>query len=363
MEGSLTALASCRLIDGDCVEELASLDEASVDAVVTDPPYGIGLTGQEWDSAAIKKAAARDRKDRKSLGPESESRPGRKQSRSTSAFGSAAHYAGPVAGGKEFQDWCEVWAVEALRVLKPGGIMLVFSGAKHYHRLATAIEDAGFEIRDQLMWLFGSGFPRSHDVSQAMRKSGAGKKAVAQWSGWGTALKPSHEPVVLARKPLETSVADTVQSLGTGGININGCRFGADNRWPGNVMITEQAGAEIDKQSSDVSRFFYCPKVSRLEKSVGLPTNSHPTVKPIDLMRYLCRLVTAPGGVILDPFLGSGTTGIAAGLEGFDFIGIEREPEYMEIAKARMAWWADKSGETKEILAAEAKRKKKTQSK
>jgi DNA modification methylase len=547
---------------------MAKLPDASVDAIVTDPPYGIGFMGKEWDGKAIKEAAEKDKETRKDLGPDSASRPGRKQARSSSAFGSAAHYAGPVKGGNEFQEWCSLWAAEAFRVLKPGGYLLAFGGARTYHRLAAGVEDAGFEIRDQIMWLYGSGFPKSLNVGKAIDKKrddkkeilkvvgwlykaftksglkrsdldkafdakniaqgwlniddlpgrppavptleqvpkllevlgvkpeevpediqrllyelngrkgqpgenwfkrevtgkktqaklavapGQGKdrsqvdlnltapatEAAKEWEGWGTALKPAHEPIVVARKPFKGTVAENVQEHGTGALNIDGCRlpyedgevsfdrkqrqqhsdgavkgaFGAaaligteigtykeNGRWPANVIFDEEAGELLDEQSGErksganpkrrggdtsrtaygefsgqadanpkrgtdsggASRFFYSAKASKGERNAGTDKNAHPTVKPIDLMRYLCRLVTPPGGTVLEPFLGSGTTGIAAGLEGFEFIGIERESEYMEIAKARMAWWADKSGETKEILAAEAKRKKKTQSK
>lgn len=469
-----------RVVEGDCLERMRELDEGSVDAVVTDPPYGIGFMGKEWDAPTIARAAERDAVTRASLGPESPSRPGRAQPRSSSAFGSAAHYAGPVRAGREWQEWCERWASEALRVLKPGGHLLAFGGTRTYHRLACAVEDAGFEIRDTICWLYGSGFPKSLDVSKAIDKAAGAERDVVglrtygegqiygggaaaggsgggimgepaergpsvqtapatpeaeRWQGWGTALKPAHEPVVVARKPLAGTVARNVQEYGTGALNIDGCRVGTDDlsaeydradfaamgyggakeghvverpgklgRWPANVALDGEAAAMLDEQSGTLqsganptrrgsdrsrtaygdfegqrecepargadsggaSRFFYCAKASRAERNAGLDgfekkpirwssgeqspgtfqadgtekaaRNAHPTVKPIVLMRWLVRLVTPPGGTVLDP--GSGTTGIAAVLEGFDFVGVEREPEYVEIARARIDHWA-----------------------
>jgi len=301
-------------------------------------------------------------------------------------------------------------------VLKPGGHLVSFGGTRTYHRLVCGVEDAGFEVRDQIAWMFGSGFPKSRDAGD----------------GWGTALKPGYEPVVLARKPLAGTVAANVLDHGTGALNIDGCRIdfrdGADEaetkgknrhadfdsgprendvygedkraraeqgnydapgRWPANVALDEDAAAMLDEQtgalapgahparrsgrgdekvygsgwssgtagdrheteSGGASRFFYVAKVDTAERHAGLAVpslfaqdgperNDHPTVKPIALMRWLIRLVTPPGGVVLDPFLGSGTTGIAAALEGFPFVGIERDPDYMQIARARIAHWA-----------------------
>ena len=399
---------SPKLLHGDCIEEMAKLHENSVDAIVTDPPYGLGFMGKKWDD---------------------------------------------LPPGLEF-------AEQALRVLKPGGHLLAFGGTRTYHRLACAIEDAGFEIRDCLAWLYGSGFPKSHNVGGAIdRHLGAEREVIgtttpgiapgsgnavggnkepvnryapatpeaAQWQGWGTALKPAHEPIVLARKPLTGTVAANVLEHGTGAINVDGCRVGTEGgttrteqaeyprnddgtetiaagRWPANVILDPEAGAMLDEQSGNLrpatsrtkrekiggtdrflertgdlqrdevypdsggaSRFFYCAKASKRERNAGLEgfeeraegigdprpsgqsmvrldgraprtaQNVHPTVKPIALMRWLVRLVTPPNGTVLDPFLGSGTTGIAAKLEGFDFIGIEREAEYLAIAQARIA--------------------------
>jgi len=314
------------------------------------------------------------------------------------------------------------WA-EALRVAKPGAHLLAFGGTRTYHRLACAIEDAGWEIRDCVMWVYGSGFPKSHDVSKAIDKAAGywrGKSAgvlsdngamngpnyartpkgdpvtaaAAAAAGWGTALKPAWEPIIVARKPLDGTVAANVLKYGTGGINVDGCRVGTDvvktcggkkggvaygdwakainethiGRWPANFI--HDGSEDVESLAGSAARFFYCAKASKADRDEGLEgfalrsaseccedrepgsagldnpragagrtsgaRNIHPTVKPTSLMRYLCRLVTTPNGVILDPFMGSGSTGKGAMLEGFRFIGIEREEEYLEIARARI---------------------------
>jgi site-specific DNA-methyltransferase (adenine-specific) len=352
----------------------------SVDAVVTDPPYGLSFMGKRWD------------------------------------------YDVPSV---------EVWA-ECLRVLKPGGHLLAFAGTRTQHRMAVRIEDAGFEIRDMIAWVYGSGFPKSLDVSKAIDKAAGAEREVVgiagrsgsaracmagdfaggeyhatapatseaqQWQGWGTALKPAWEPVIVARKPLTGTVAANVLKYGTGAINIDGCRVdgtprtthadgnrqgthpapmdwgnrtehaapGASGRWPANLIHdgsdevvagfpqttsgdltpylnqSRNGHAGVNSEwktvtrtgdSGSAARFFYCAKASKADRGEG---NTHPTVKPTDLMRYLCRLVTPPGGTVLDPFAGSGSTGKAAILEGFQFIGIEREAEYLAIAEARIS--------------------------
>ena len=321
------------------------------------------------------------------------------------------------------------WSL-CLGLLKPGGHLIAFSASRNYHRMAVAIEDAGFEIRDQIMWIYGSGFPKSHNIGKQVDKiqgndrevlgtkitnvgmqgnnfkrgSESGEvevtKGDSEWEGWGTALKPAHEPIVLARKPIsEKSIVDNVLKWGTGGINIDGCRiegndavypetnpdfrdqgkkskeaigidklsFGQtenvarkkvvrksrseDGVWTNNNSGMKAEGTEfadadprgrfpanVMHEGLDESwaKYFYCPKTSKSERHNSAIKNTHPTVKPVELMKYLCRLVTPKGGTVLDPFMGSGSTGMAAKDEGFDFIGIEKEREYYEIAEARI---------------------------
>ena len=468
-----------KLLLGNCLDKLKELDDNSIDSIVTDPPYGLSFMGKKWD------------------------------------------YDVPSQ---------EVWD-ECMRVLKPGGYLLSFAGSRTYHRMAVRIEDAGFEIRDQIMWIYGSGFPKSHDVGKNIEKRKVGgiknlkqvgtkqgikvetgtsgysysKEYVAgksmggkqisgdipvyeitnDWEGWGTALKPAHEPIVMARKPLsEKSVADNVLEWGTGGINIDGCRVGNESikspqhgknvfngdypidydgeykinegRFPANIIfectcenpkvvadkydirayndykntfksyeennsvtgeyqikdvettkvihtdpncpcyiLDQQSGksksspnkwegdnnaaiyGKYEKgvrqstfsDSGGASRFFYCPKANKSDRDEGLTTeaksikgrdegqdkmavaykarpterqNIHPTVKPTDLMGYLIRLVTPKEGIVLDPFMGSGSTGKAAIKEGMGFVGIERELEYYEIAKQRIDFETNK---------------------
>ena len=378
-------IGNATLYCADCRDVLPILTD--LDACVTDPPYGLSFMGKAWDY--------------------------------------------DVPG-------VDIWT-EVLCALKPGAHLLSFFGSRTYHRGAIPIEDAGFEIRDQLMWLYGSGFPKSHntgkavdklhgnerevvatvDVGHDMRsgnyKTGDGNRMIAdvtkgasEYEGWGTALKPAHEPIVMARKPFTGSVANNVLEYGTGGINIDECRVGddvitqtrtkmktwrqkegrtdipvsADNsvsqtegRFPANLM---HDGSEVvrDIFPETNSRYFYCAKTSKKDRDEGLDMidekamawsnqakaelkrgnldfrnadgdtakhnkvqmrkNTHPTVKPTDLMRYLCRLVTPKGGVIVDPFMGSGSTGKAAVAEGFGFVGIEMSQEYFDIACARI---------------------------
>jgi len=435
---------SYQIHHGDNREVLKNLSDNSIDSVVTDPPYELGFMGKSWDATGVAYSV-------------------------------------------------ELWQ-EVMRVLKPGGHLLAFSGSRTYHRMAVAIEDAGFEIRDQIMWIYGSGFPKSMNVSKAIEatlttgsanktqfKKLQGKKTkrrdanglyaanefhdnrpadyteiaegdflselepttteAKQWQGWGTALKPAHEPIVVARKPLIGTVAANVLTYGTGGLNIDGSRVGnedtrspasktalgmmnddswqaqevmagsANGRWPANVIHdgsdevvalfpdTGKSGVAVRRNvghspssninyatgskdlqmredvgfpdSGSAARFFYCAKASKRDRNEGLDgfevkappyesyrenleakggdtpfagagrsgnqlKNHHPTVKPTELMRYLCRLVTPPGGIVLDPFMGSGSTGKAAMYEGFEFVGIELTDEYLPIAKARI---------------------------
>jgi len=419
-------LRSGAIYEGNNLDTLRSMPANSVDSIVTDPPYGLSFMGKKWD------------------------------------------YDVPSV---------ELWA-ECLRVLKPGGHLLAFAGTRTQHRMAVRIEDAGFEIRDMIAWVYGSGFPKSLDISKAIDNAAGAERedlgpspnwreakldngqsmgavpnesritapateAARQWEGWGTSLKPALEPVTVARKPFDTTVAENVLTHGTGGLNIDGCRVptedklggGAEKaetvcatnhegwdrpwkhddkareahaervrgnvgkaellgRWPANLIhdgseevvsnfpdvkaggsradtrrgqIFVHGGAhESFKDSGSAARFFYCAKASKADRDEGCAevepqqrdesrkqgdpggdnprnrgaqprANHHPTVKPTDLMRYLCRLVTPPGGTVLDPFMGSGSTGKAAVLEGFRFIGCEIEPEYVAIATKRIA--------------------------
>lgn len=404
-----------RILIGDCLDIMPTLPAASVDSIVTDPPYHL-TTGKKGGSGVA------------SLNEDSPA--GR--SRISTGFMGMAWDGGDVA----FRP--ETWAA-VMRVAKPGAHLLAFGGTRTFHRLMVAIEDAGWELRDTIMWVYGSGFPKSHNLE-------------GQWEGWGTALKPAWEPIIVARKPLIGTVAENMAKHGTGALNIDACRIGTDDtrrikagganqlpheddawnpktvevwsengRWPANLIhdgsdevfavFPDAPGQLADASSSNSSRktqfvygdmkpgngregepsadsendgigfkmkpgarrldegsaarFFYCAKTDRQDRDEGLDgrgkkplnwssgeqnpgsfqspntdrsaRNHHPTVKPTALMRYLCKLVTAPGGTILDPFAGSGSTGKAAILDGFSFIGIEQETEYAEIAEYRIA--------------------------
>ena len=342
-KGRRPSRSRVRLLQGDCVEVLAGLRAGSVDAVVCDPPYGIGWQNEHWDGGAIREAAARSGRER--IGP-----------------------------NEAFEIWCEMWAKECLRVMKPGAHLLAFGAARTFHRLACGLEDAGLEVRDTLMWLYGTGMPKSRKYP----------------GGQTTALKPAFEPIVLARAPLQGNTSETIERFGTGALGTEACR--SDGRHPANVLASHEPGcageacapgcaaalldAEADRgrvasgPRIPPSRFLYCPKPSRAEREAGcegLPEqvldlfpnagprpdgrthNPHPTLKPLELMRWLVRLACPPGGLVLDPFTGSGTTGAAAAIEGRRFYGIELEAPYMEIAEARISHWASSS------LAAEAK--------
>jgi len=474
---------------GDCVDLMRAMPECSVDSIVTDPPYGLEFMGKEWD-APWKKAGKVER-----------AAEGTDRSHPFRDGAPRIEYGIGGSASAAFQDWFTVVAAECLRVLKPGGHLLAFGGTRTYHRMACAIEDAGFEIRDSIHWVYGSGFPKSLNVGKAIDKAAGavrevvgysrgttadpstgrkdmpgkavGVKQVAvdvpitapataeavRWEGWGTALKPAHEPVVVARKPLSGTVASNVLVWGTGGLNIDGCRVGKEGattrgdgggrlsaqgafttghaieqvnagRWPANIVLDGAAAAALDQQSGNLrpatsrtkrpdrgpfatgaqalerddviqdggggaSRFFtqadfgpddwpfvYQAKPSKRERNAGLdglpdvpggalegnadhgnarkigdkpdvpvaPTkNHHPTVKPVALMRHLVRLVTPPGGVVLDPFAGSGTTLVAAVLEGMNAIGCEMTDEYLPIIRGRVAW-----AEGQALTAAEA---------
>ena len=317
-----------KLYNEDCMKQMQEMidDGIQVDSVVTDPPYGIHFMGKDWDKFKGTKVT---------------------KSQVVTNLGAGMRMT-THKENMDFQKWCNEWAILCLELLKPGGYILAFSSSRTYHHLACGIESAGFEVRDQLMWLYGSGFPKSMNIGK----------------GWGTALKPAHEPVVMARKPVEGTVANNVLKHGTGGINIDDCRIdlsegddprlGGKGTWKTDKMANnvygdyegkESGSSELGRFPANVmhdgleqewARFFYCPKVSKDERNRGLNKNNHPTVKPIELMKYLCRLVTPKGGIVLDPFMGSGSTGMAAKDEGFDFVGIEREEEYFGIAEARI---------------------------
>lgn len=421
--GQTEARGRHMLYVGDCLDLIRALPDNSVDAVVTDPPYGLEFMGKEWDAPWKD-----DRTDTRGVvdptkwgGTQDGPSGGNAYSRARIRTG-AAHYGGDAAKvGRQFQTWCGTWLTECLRVLKPGGHLVAFGGTRTYHRLACAAEDAGFEIRDSLMWCYGSGFPKSLSVGKAIDKAAGAVREVigpstrhagqsyqwagenmhpthsedkaaqtapatpeaAAWEGWGTALKPAYESIVLARKPLTGAVAANVLRHGTGAINVDGCRvetndalsthsrgagyagpaFGRMNpnptrvqpgqelgRWPPNVLLDGEAAAMLDASAvgeparfypqfafddaeSTTLRFCYSAKTSKAERGEG---NKHPTVKPLALMRWLARLVTPPGGTILEPFGGSGTTILAGEREGFTVIAAEKSPEYA--AMIRLRW-------------------------
>jgi DNA modification methylase len=327
-----------RMYHGDCLEVMKGFKEDTFHAIVTDPPYGLKFMGKTWDHGVP---------------------------------------------GTPFWE-------EALRVCRPGAYLLAFGGTRTFHRLAVAIEDSGWEIRDTLMWVYGSGFPKSHNLK-------------GEWNGWGTALKPAWEPIIMARKPINGTVANNVQKHGCGGINVDECRVGAYDssttarkpselkqgaigylrngkpkfggngsalgRWPANLihdgseevlegfpsvngkygMTQHGSGTNIKygvfkrseqsfvtdgvKDSGSAARFFYCAKASKADRGEG---NNHPTVKPRALMEYLCKMVSPPGGKVLDPFMGSGSTLLACKAIGVTGVGIELSEEYFRIAEKRL---------------------------
>lgn len=381
------------LINGDSFKELPKLESNSIDSCLIDPPYGIGFLGKAWDNfspeAIDKKTEGHKRIDHKM-----------QSGRSSSMH--EGQYNLSLAGARGFQDWSYQWAVELLRVIKPGGHLLSFCSTRMYHRLTVALEEAGFGIRDTLSWNFGTGFPKSKNVALGIdKKMGCPNRghAIATastyqvstgkplppgenlpayksktdesmgWEGFGTGLKPAMELICLARKPLsEKSISANVLKWGTGGLNIDGCSIknpAGKDRWPANTIFDEEAGEMLDSQSNSTpSRFFYCPKPNSKEKNAGLgempkvrrdlrdetatvimskkgvqpQQNPHPTIKPVDLLRYLARLITPAKGVVLDCFMGSGSCGIAATLEGFKYVGIEMEKLYFETAKKRIQY-------------------------
>ena len=347
-----------QILQGDNRDTLKTLADNSIDAIVTDPPYGIDFLGKSWDA-------------------------------NTGAL-------------ETYQ--------ECLRVLKPGGHILAFSAARTYHHLAVTLEQAGFEIRDQIMWIYSSGFPKSQDIGKSIDRTNKKKNTAidsSNWQGWGTALKPAHEPIALARKPIKLSIAKNAQQWGTGALNIDAGRVGDEvittvvkksednSRWYKHSKEEENIPKEVNRQDNvgrfpsnvigeipDYQKYFYCPKVSRRERHIGMidpgaifgsnrmesmagdptqklknatmveGTNNHPTVKPIELMKYLIKLITPPGGIVLDPFNGSGSTGCAAVELGYEYIGCELDPVYVEITNKRIAAWNKQDTNFEELFSA-----------
>lgn len=333
----------------DCFAALPKLDADSVDAIITDPPYGIGVNGMAWDRPA-KLDPARV--------------PGKRRRSTTNP-------------NEAFQEFSREWSSAALHALKPGGHLAAFAAPRTAHRLACGLEEAGFELRDVLMWIQGQGYPATRVLP----------------NGRGTGLKPAYEPIILARKPLDGTLDHTLAAHGTGALNIDACRIDLSpqdctgegrshkralsaserGRWPANLLLSHGRKCTRSRCERDCPiellgerhRFFYAAKAPRRERDAGceqLPrrvvqtfkigakneqlckanpvANIHPTVKPLDLMRWLVRLIAPPGGLVLDPFTGSGSTGAAAVHEGARFLGIEREGEYIPIARARIKHWA-----------------------
>ncbi len=460
-----------KIINGNNIDVLKQYPDNHFDSIVTDPPYGISFLGKDWDSFRNSKVTKNSIVT--NLGS------GMRMTTRTENY--------------NFQIWCEEWAKECLRVLKPGGYMLSFCAARMYHRMTVGLEDAGFEIRDQIMWIYGSGFPKSQDIGKQIQKKLGVKETkkikthdirnngllekkgsveleqvvatdpeAKEWSGWGTQLKPAHEPICMARKPMKQTIAKNCQEWGVGALNIDVCRvpyegdkpkpatfkngisyrqhteelyekavahttertqeYNDAGRFPANVIhdgsdeVVElfsasgsgngkgaynYAGREYNNKetslfngdkpqaasnyndSGSAARFFYCPKVNRKERHVGFDEvtiigsthpddvkkhplwepeigtnparlkakviekgqfkgNNHPTVKPVELMKYLIKLVTPNNGKVLDPFCGSGSTGMAAVELGHEFVGCDLDPNYCKIAEARIVAWNKK---------------------
>lgn len=321
------------VVQTDTLQLLPKLPAGSVDAVVSDPPYGIDMGGMAWDGKQMRNLAG----------------------------GRISGLTHPEA----FEHFTYLWAVEALRILKPGGHLICFGAPRTFHRVTSAIEDVGFEVRDVLLWMFSSGMPKSRRYPD----------------GLGSALKPAYEPILLARKPVQGTLQENHDEHGTGLLSVETATVmestakGLVWRWPANVAFTHTDRCNpvrcspvcparvMDTNLADLaplSRIFYSTKAGRGEREAGLEdlpatrmsimksngrvkprANTHQTVKPVDLMRWLVRLVTPPGGLVLDPFAGSGSTGIAATLEGRQFLGVEREPDYVRISHHRIRHWLE----------------------
>lgn len=344
----LTPAAS--LYIGDAISVLASLPSTSVDAIVTDPPYAIKrVPAALFASPAPRRATCPSHcsdqrvcdecvradliakyEDAPMLGQQSQNW----HARETHSRGYADN------DPAQFQQWCTLWLSECLRVLKPGGHLVAFGGTRTWHRLAVAAEDAGFQIRDSLAWLYSTGMPKSHNVERALLNAGH-ERLSREWSGWGTALRPAHEPVVLARRPLEGTMVDNIATWGLGPLNLaaiskDGQTTGMPPRWPANVHLDDRTASElVPPTAQEPSRAFWVSKPGRGERVV-VDGVAHPTVKPLDLMRRLVCMVTTPNGLVLDPFAGSGTTLEACALEGRRSLGVERDAQYVPLIRQRM---------------------------
>ena len=342
---------SVTLFNADNIDVLQELPDNFIDSGVTDGPYGWKKKQDNFDPEVIIKAITR--KDGTGISP--------------SMF--SGNYDKSRTGAIRFQQFSYKWAVELYRVLKPGAMLLSCCSPCMYHRMVTGIQDAGFEIRDMIQWLCAQSHcysrkvdtyidnilgaerevigPNPNRIGRKRNWSNTAKNitlpatdAAKQWEGWGTRLRQTYEPIVLARKPLvEKSIARNVMALGTGALNIDSCKFGEQKRYPTNTIISEEVAEILGEKGS----FFYCPKVSKSERHAGcehlVKKNNHSTVKPLSLMEYLVKLVTPPKGTCIDIFMGSGSTGIACSNLGFNFIGVEIEPQYFEIAKTRIKYW------------------------
>lgn len=356
-----------RVIHGDCLEELKKLPDNSIDSVVTDPPYGLSKEPNIYEVLT------------------------------KWMNGEDYHHRGGGFMGKSWDSFVpgpSIWK-EVYRVLKPGGHLLCFAGTRTQDLMTISLRLAGFEIRDVIEWIYFNGFPKSVDIGKALNKRGK-KDLSSKWDGWGSGLKPSHEPIILCRKPIEKSIIDNVERWETGGLNIDGCRIEGDSwgtrpdspktnnvyghynpivsvahekgRFPTNCVTLEEneffseyfrvTPKELSKKASPKDRnsdwqgneinlppkqggslkgtFDKSLKTGSGKERKAFYKNNHPTVKPVPLMEWLVRLITPPNGVVLDPFAGSGSTLVAAKREGFNYIGIEKEAEYVEIAKLRV---------------------------
>lgn len=385
--------------NGECAEVMASMDECSVDAVVTDAPYGLAFMGAKWDSfgGSTGKQTVSERR--------AEGKRYAEENKGALRYGNSHGHAPKSGENAAFQRVMTPVFEEALRVAKPGAYLLAFGSPRTFHRLFCAIEDAGWVPRNTVMWVYGSGFPHGMDVGKAFERACRDDLA-ERWDGWNTQIKPAWEPILMAQRPLDGTVVHNVETYGVGALNVDACRVptephnpsrvgeassetrysdrGATNfamkpgprggdprgRFPANLVhdgsqevlarFPESDGqianrgamskssvncygdygtdSAFDKRgdTGSAARFFYCAKASKRDRNRGDVTNDHPTCKPNALMRWLVRLVCPKGGLVLDPFMGSGSTGVACMDEGMDFVGIDMDAHYCEIAEARI---------------------------